>query len=64
MIDAAEIEVGVKGKRITVRATSLPNDRGYTSDQEFTLTIDLARRLYNHLTLLIPIAVKVGEDGA
>jgi len=55
------IEVGVKGQRITVRGSCPPTEgRQYGNEQEIELDLRLARELHRLLGKLIPLAEKSG----
>lgn len=59
MIRATEIEVGVKGQRLTVRGSCQPSEgRQYGNEQEFEIDLTVARELHRLLGKLIPLAEK------
>ncbi len=59
MMHAKDIEVGVRGQNLSVRASSPPTgDRQYGSDAEFGMDLTLARELLRLLTEMIPLAEK------
>lgn len=59
MIRATEIEVGIKGQRLTVRGSvASSSERQYGNEQEFELDPTLARELHRLLGKLIPLAEK------
>jgi hypothetical protein len=59
MIRATEIEIGIKGQRLTMRGSCPPtSDRAYGNEAEFELDLTLARELHRLLGKLIPLAEK------
>ncbi len=57
MLKASEIEVGVRGQRVTIRGSRPPADgERYTSEQEIDLDLPLARELRRLLDAAIPLA--------
>lgn len=57
MLRAKEVEVGVRGQRITVRGSKPPDDENkYGSEQEMDLDLSLARELLRLLGAAIPLA--------
>ena len=59
ILKAEDIEVGIRGQRITVRGSKPPEgDSRYGSEQELDLELPLARELLRLLSAAIPLAEK------
>jgi len=52
-----EIEVGVRGQRITIAGSLLPKDDSrYRTEETLDMSLQQARELYRMLAAMIPIA--------
>jgi hypothetical protein len=57
LLQPDDIEVGIRGQRITVRGIRTPREGDrYTSEQELDLSLPQAREVLRLLTELIPLA--------
>jgi hypothetical protein len=61
MLVAEEIEVGVRGRNITVRGVRVPDAKNtYERTEEISLELTLARELFRLLSAAIPLAETFG----